>query len=429
MWGTESMLGIDLIAAIVFAIALRHSFSAKAFERMAHRSWRPAELLHLLGEIEVVFGFWAIPFIAIMALMLGPAQALEYTEPLFVFVIMVETSRSAPSSVAGGGPAHRGSVSHVLVVGHHRTMAGRISVWVLGLALSCGAALAAPAVVCPPPLPTSAATGAPKDRGLLWRITREGRSSWLYGTLHVGKPEWRRFGPQVAAALKGSDELALEVDPSDPALMTALADTGPAPELPPALQLRLAHAYERACVASESLASLHPVLQATTLTVLEARWLGMDPAYAQEQLLVAHGRAARQRVFALETASQQKAALVPPDAAEALATLEQNLAQLEDQSGRRVLARMAQVWEQGNLTALEHYEQWCECANTDDERAFMRRLNDERNPALADGIEARHGQGRRVFAAVGALHMTGPQALPLLLAQRGFKVERVAFVP
>ena len=57
----------------------------------------------------------------------------------------------------------------------------------------------------------------------------------------------------------------------------------------------------------------------------------------------------------------------------------------------------------------------------------MRKLNDERNPALADGIEAQHRQGKRVFAAVGALHMTGPQALPLLLAQRGFKVERVRF--
>ena len=58
----------------------------------------------------------------------------------------------------------------------------------------------------------------------------------------------------------------------------------------------------------------------------------------------------------------------------------------------------------------------------------MRRLNDERNPALADGIEAQHRRGRRVLAAVGALHMTGPQALPVLLAQRGFKVERVGFV-
>jgi hypothetical protein len=56
----------------------------------------------------------------------------------------------------------------------------------------------------------------------------------------------------------------------------------------------------------------------------------------------------------------------------------------------------------------------------------MQTLNDDRNPALADGIEALHRDGRGVFAAVGALHMTGAKALPTLLQQRGFTVRRVA---
>lgn len=283
---------------------------------------------------------------------------------------------------------------------------------------------------CPPPVPSSAAAApavAARDRGMLWRISRDGRSSYLYGTLHVGKPAWRRFGPQVAAALRGSDVLALEIDPGDPALLQVLAEIDVPLTLPAPMQARLVKAFERACVAPESLATLHPVLQATTLLVLDARWLGMDPAYAMEALLVAQARSAGRRVVALETAAQQKAALVPSDADEALATLDQSLTQLEDHSGRRVLAALAKAWEEGDVAALEHYESWCECASNDADRAFMRKLNDERNPPLADGIEAQHTQGRRVFAAVGALHMTGPSALPLLLAQRGFKVERVVF--
>jgi uncharacterized protein len=32
------------------------------------------------------------------------------------------------------------------------------------------------------------------------------------------------------------------------------------------------------------------------------------------------------------------------------------------------------------------------------------------------------------LAAVGALHMTGAQSLPRLLAKRGFKVERIGFL-
>jgi uncharacterized protein YbaP (TraB family) len=237
----------------------------------------------------------------------------------------------------------------------------------------------------------------------------------------------------VTAALRGSEVLAVEIDPSDPALGQALAEAGPPLVLPANLQTRLTRAFERACVNPASLATLHPLLQATTLTVLEARWLGLDAAYAQEHLLLAlsQGRGPQRalRVVALETAAQQKSALLPSDPAEVLPMLEQSLVQLEDPNGRRVLARLAHAWESGDLNALATYEQWCACADNDEERAFMRRLNDERNPALADGIEAQHRAGWRVFAAVGALHMTGPAALPLLLARRGFRVERIVFGP
>jgi uncharacterized protein YbaP (TraB family) len=286
------------------------------------------------------------------------------------------------------------------------------------------------AASCPPPVPqpAAAAAAAPaKDRGFLWRISKDGRSSWLFGTLHVGKPGWKRFGPQLSSALRTAEVLALEIDPNDPALLAALAEIQPPASLPDPVQKRLNQAFERACVAAESMATLHPVLQATTLMVLEARWLGMDPLYALEQLLVTQMRGQGRRVVSLETAAQQKAALVPDDAAEALSVLEQSLTQLEDQSGRRVLQKMAQAWENGDLAALEDYETWCECVASEADRAFMRKLNDERNPPLADGIEAQHKQGKRVFAAVGALHMTGPQSLPRLMEKRGFKVERIAF--
>jgi uncharacterized protein len=305
-----------------------------------------------------------------------------------------------------------------------KTICVGLGAW--GLLLAWAAA-AEPAPACPPPLPTQAAAAPDRDRGLLWRITRDGRSSWLYGTLHVGKPGWRRLGPQVTTALRATDVLALEIDPTDPALLAALAELQPPSLLPDSLQARLDQAYARACISRDAMATLHPVLQATTLTVLEARWLGMDPAYAMEQLLAAQVRGNGRRVVSLETAAQQKAALVPEDPVEALAVVEQSLAQLEDRSARRVIERMAQAWERGDLAALEDYAGWCECAVTDAEKAAMLKLNDERNGPLAAGIEAQHRQGRRVFAAIGALHMTGAQSLPRLLEQRGFKVERVPF--
>jgi hypothetical protein len=63
--------------------------------------------------------------------------------------------------------------------------------------------------------------------------------------------------------------------------------------------------------------------------------------------------------------------------------------------------------------------------DTPEERRYLQRLNDERNGPIADKLVALHASGRRFFAAVGALHMTGPQALPQLLRARGFQVEPV----
>ena len=268
-----------------------------------------------------------------------------------------------------------------------------------------------------------------EDRGLLWRISRNGQVSHLFGTVHVGRPGWQVLGPLTQAALQASDTLALEVDPTDPKILAALEDKTPAPPLPEALRRRLIAATERACVPLLALATLHPVLQATTLTVLDARWLGLDPNHSLEMLLVQRAKALRRRVVSLETAEQQKEALVPADAAEAVAMIEQTLDQLDNLTSRRVLERMVLAWEQGDLGALERYEDWCECAVNDEDRAYLRRLNDERNGPLADRIAALHGKGRRVFAAVGVLHMTGAAALPRLLAERGFKVERIPFAP
>ena len=103
---------MQTVGAVLFGLALLHTFCAKQLEVLAHRHPRHAGLLHLLGEVEVVFGLWAFVLIASMALLAGGKQAiayaesLQYTEPLFVFVVMVVASSkpvlSIVQSVQGG---------------------------------------------------------------------------------------------------------------------------------------------------------------------------------------------------------------------------------------------------------------------------------------------------------------------------------------
>jgi hypothetical protein len=86
---------MQMVSVAIFALALLHTFSAKLFEHLAHRHPRHAGLFHLLGEVEVVFGFWAFVLMAVMAVVdgrdaaIGYAESRQYAEPLFVFVVMV----------------------------------------------------------------------------------------------------------------------------------------------------------------------------------------------------------------------------------------------------------------------------------------------------------------------------------------------------
>ncbi len=86
---------LQIIAAIIFAIAIIHIFSVKYFEHLAHRSEKHSGLFHLLGEIEVVFGIWAMVLVIFMFIFLGKYETIDYVnsrsyvETMFVFVIMV----------------------------------------------------------------------------------------------------------------------------------------------------------------------------------------------------------------------------------------------------------------------------------------------------------------------------------------------------
>lgn len=106
----------NAVATAIFVLAIVHTFVAPRFMRLAHewqhrhdlearaagRAVRPsvrAEALHLLGEVEVVFGLWASVLLAAVAVYAGWHAAttyfddtVNYTEPMFVVVIMALAS-------------------------------------------------------------------------------------------------------------------------------------------------------------------------------------------------------------------------------------------------------------------------------------------------------------------------------------------------
>jgi putative Na+/H+ antiporter len=86
---------MEVTAAVLFAVAVLHTFSTRHFQRLGHTNPTHAGLWHLLGEVEVVFGFWAMVLLLLLVAHSGAGHAVHYletrnfTEPAFVFVVMV----------------------------------------------------------------------------------------------------------------------------------------------------------------------------------------------------------------------------------------------------------------------------------------------------------------------------------------------------
>jgi uncharacterized protein YbaP (TraB family) len=315
-----------------------------------------------------------------------------------------------------------------------------VSRWIVGVlagaSLHVAAFAQAATLDCPPVAaePTAAqlqaGAAAARDHGFLWRLRRDGRVSWLYGTLHVARFEWMFPGPQTTSALKASDTIALELDLLDPDIQQRMAQgmaAARATPLPGPLQRRLQRQAEAACLDPQALGRMSPEMQIATLETLLGRRDGLDPAYGIDVVLAGWARAAGKAVVSLETPELQLATLTMSSAAETAEYIDGALTEMETGRAMPSIQRIARVWAEGDLGTLARYESWCECVKTPTDRAALARLLDDRNPALADSIAALHARGQRVFAAVGSLHMIGPLGLPALLARRGFAVESVAF--
>ena len=123
---------IEMIATTLFVFAIIHTFATKLFERLAHTRPTHAGLWHLLGEVEVVFGFWAMLFVLALTLIEGREAATSYldtrdfTEPMFVFAVMV---------VAGSRPILRLAAAMVRTIAAMVPIREAPTTYFLGLSL------------------------------------------------------------------------------------------------------------------------------------------------------------------------------------------------------------------------------------------------------------------------------------------------------
>ena len=108
---------VEILATVLFGLAILHTFSVKRFEHLAHGFPEGSvgeNFFHLLGEVEGIFGIWAAVLLIGVGFMLGPHWVtefleghneqyhLDFTEPAFVFAIMTMAATRPILQLASG---------------------------------------------------------------------------------------------------------------------------------------------------------------------------------------------------------------------------------------------------------------------------------------------------------------------------------------
>lgn len=263
----------------------------------------------------------------------------------------------------------------------------------------------------------------------LW-IARQGDATiYLFGTVHLLKPDadWRV--QKIKTAFDSSSTLWLELDDAakgglDEKLLWKYGKDPAHPlstKLTPAERQKLRDAANKAGIPPVVFESLRPWLAALQLGKAPMVQAGYNPDMGVDRQLLGDAKAGNKPVKGLETTEQQMRFFADLPPKDELALLTQTLD--HGLEGAALLDQLAGAWLAGDVTALDALLKQEDMAVSD--TRLRKLLLGDRNRAWAARLGQLAKDGGTHFVAVGAAHLTGADSLQNYLRQQGFTIERL----
>lgn len=277
---------------------------------------------------------------------------------------------------------------------------------------------------------------------MLWEVTgaaldSRGVSIQLFGSLHVGKPEFYPLHELIEDAFRSADHLVFEIDPTsvtDPQTAMMMQTRGMLPAgqtlqnvVSPQAYASLQQVLDGMGLPIAGVNNLKPWLIALMLTNLQVSALGYSALDGLEMYFTTR-KSPQSDILELESMEQQLAML---DSLDPEMFLGYSLDDL--QNGAEELGSMVQAWRCADHDVLSAFL-FADFTNAKNqsaaEQALLEELHEhlfaERNVVMANGIEQfiRTGKGA-YFVVVGSGHLLGPDSIVELLRAKGYEVNPV----
>jgi uncharacterized protein YbaP (TraB family) len=261
----------------------------------------------------------------------------------------------------------------------------------------------------------------------LWAITDEDSTLYLFGTVHVLRPDTAWGSDKVDAAFDASQNVIFEIsNPDDQAAILPLVQQyGISPQRPLSSLLtaeEVAHLDTAARSIGASAAQMDPMrpwLVALTLSVAPLVKAGYDPQSGVELILKQRAQAAGKPVTGLETIDSQIQVLAGLSEATQLDFLRSTLTDFDEATTE--LDLLVAAWAAGDVETIERIATVEMRAESEE---VYQALLVRRNTNWADQIEELLKGSGTTFIAVGSAHLAGSDSVQALLEARGVTVTR-----
>lgn len=265
---------------------------------------------------------------------------------------------------------------------------------------------------------------------LLWEVQGGRAPLWLFGSIHLCRAECLPLPAAVEARFLQAQVLAVELDPLNADMSSVL--TGGDTVEPGRLRRQLGPADWRTLdrtLAAQGIPDavaerLTPAMATLLVSLGVADQIGLSPRYGTDLHLLLRARDGGKPVIELESMARQLEALNAGTPQEQLAALRATLRSVEDGSLRASLEELVAAWLAGDAARVGAAMRQAEASDPSMATMF-RELFDRRNREMADSIARLADSGKPTLVVVGAGHLAGRDAIPDLLARRGYRVRQL----
>jgi len=251
----------------------------------------------------------------------------------------------------------------------------------------------------------------------LWKVEHQGTTSYLLGSIHIGKGDWYPLPDYIMDAFNNTEVLVVELDGAQSTAAMTKQMMLPAGQtlqskLSPKTYQKFDAYMKKMGMPVSTLAQLKPWAAATVIAVLPYLRAGFDPQFGIDVQFISRAKNKKMAVIELETVQFQIDLLSTLFSSEDMLVdlLEQPLEESE---------KLIDFWKAGKIAELEAL---IEKQMPADQREVMLTA---RNTRWVKQLTTMFNSKKAHFVVVGAAHLTGNDGVPALLSKAGVKVTRL----